>query len=48
LILLRDTLRARLLPIDGQSRLHPEPINAAEARRVQEKTRSQHDHDEAR
>ncbi|QQA44511.1 hypothetical protein FHY64_03525 [Pelagovum pacificum] len=48
LIWLRDTLRARLLPIDGQSRLRPEPINAAEARAAPERMKSQHDHERDR
>lgn len=45
LIWLRDTLRARLLPIGGQSRLHPEPINAPEVLCERESTRSSHDHE---
>lgn len=45
LIWLRDTLRARLLPIDGQSRLRSEPVSEVKARSDSQRMRLQHDHD---
>ncbi len=45
LIWLRDTLKMRLLAVEGQRRVRPKPIHEAEARSTPENMKSQHDHD---